>query len=170
MASEILVSTGSGIWLGYVLSEPILTHHQGHDDIIKWKHFPQNWPFVRGIHRSPVEFPHKGQWHRALMFSLICAWTNGWANNRDAGDMRPIVLIMTSLQRRSSGIHCMVMFSWMGKIHVLIPQLCWKFTHFRSQPSPRGQWAKSWWNTQTKSQQNCVHILHVHALDLNWSN
>ena len=29
--------------------------------------------FVRGIHRSPVNFPHKGQWRRALMFSLICA-------------------------------------------------------------------------------------------------
>ena len=24
------------------------------DDVIKWKHFPRNWPFVRGIHRSPV--------------------------------------------------------------------------------------------------------------------
>ena len=23
-----------------------------HDDIIKWKHFPRNWPFVRGIHRA----------------------------------------------------------------------------------------------------------------------
>ena len=32
--------------------------------------------------------PHKGQWHGALMFSLICAWTNGWVNNRDAGDLR----------------------------------------------------------------------------------
>ena len=28
------------------------------------------------------------QWRAALMFSLICAWTNGWANNRDAGDSR----------------------------------------------------------------------------------
>ena len=25
---------------------------QTHDDVIKWKHFPRNWPFVRGIHRS----------------------------------------------------------------------------------------------------------------------
>ena len=25
-----------------------------HDDVIKWKHFPRNWPFVRGIHRSPA--------------------------------------------------------------------------------------------------------------------
>ena len=44
-----------------------------HDDVIKWKHFPRYWPFVQGIHRSPVNSPHKSQWHRALMFSLICA-------------------------------------------------------------------------------------------------
>ena len=47
-----------------------------------WRHqmetFPPNWPFVRGIHRSPVNSPHKGQWRRALMFSLICVWINSW--------------------------------------------------------------------------------------------
>ena len=59
-----------------------------HDDVIKWKHFPRYWPFVGGIHRSPVNSPHKGQWRRALMFSLICAWTDSWANNGDAGDLR----------------------------------------------------------------------------------
>ena len=32
-----------------------------HDDVIKWKHFPRFWPFVRGIHRAPVNSPHKGQ-------------------------------------------------------------------------------------------------------------
>ena len=56
-----------------------------HDDVIKWKHFPRSWPFVRGIHRSPVNSPHKGQWRGALMFSLICAWINGQVNNREAG-------------------------------------------------------------------------------------
>ena len=30
-----------------------------HDDVIKWKHFSRYWPFVRGIHRSPVNSPHK---------------------------------------------------------------------------------------------------------------
>ena len=30
----------------------------------------------------------KGQWRGALMFSLICAWTNSWANNGYAGDLR----------------------------------------------------------------------------------
>ena len=58
-----------------------------HDDVIKWKHFPRYWPFVRGIHRSPVNSPHKGQWRGALMFSLICAWINPWVNNRVAGDL-----------------------------------------------------------------------------------
>ena len=59
-----------------------------HDDVIKWKHFPRYWTFVRGIHRSPVNSPHKGQWRGALMFSLICVWINGWVNNREAGDLR----------------------------------------------------------------------------------
>ena len=53
-----------------------------HDDVIEWK------PFVRGIHRSPVNPLHKGQWRGALMFSLICVWINGWVNNREASDLR----------------------------------------------------------------------------------
>ena len=28
------------------------------------------------------------RWRGALVFSLICTWTNGWANNRDAGNLR----------------------------------------------------------------------------------
>ena len=59
-----------------------------HDDVIKWEHFPRHWPFVREIHRSPVNYRHKGQWCGALVFSLICAWINGWVNNRGAGDLR----------------------------------------------------------------------------------
>ena len=59
-----------------------------YDGVSKWKHYPCYWLFVRGIHRSPADSPHKGQWRGALMVSLICAWTNGWANNRDVGDLR----------------------------------------------------------------------------------
>ena len=80
-----------------------------HDNVIKWKHFPGYYPFVRGNHGSTLDSPHKGKWRGALMswillllllllfcflgvflsamFSLICAGTNGWANNRDAGDL-----------------------------------------------------------------------------------
>ena len=59
-----------------------------HDDVIKWKHFPRHCPFVRGIHLSPVNSPHTGQWRGALMLSLICVWINGWVNNREARDLR----------------------------------------------------------------------------------
>ena len=76
-------------WMPYKLWFWILRQETfPHDDVIKWKHFPRNWPFVREIHRSPVNFPHKGQWRGALMFSLIYAWINDWVNNRKAGDLR----------------------------------------------------------------------------------
>ena len=45
---------------------------RNHDDVIKWKHFPRYWPFVRGISRTAVDSLHKDQWRGALMFSLIC--------------------------------------------------------------------------------------------------
>ena len=46
------------------------------------------WPFVLGIHWSLVNSLQKGQWHRALMFSLIYAWKDGHTNSRDTGDFR----------------------------------------------------------------------------------
>ena len=87
-------------------SIPLLTPH---DDVIKWKHFPRYWPFVRGIHRSPVKSPHKGQWRGALTFSLICARINGWVNKRKAGDLRRYrvhydVIVMIRRQRYWSAI------------------------------------------------------------------
>ena len=35
-----------------------------------------------------VDSTHQGQWCGLLMFSLICAWTNGWASNRDYVEWR----------------------------------------------------------------------------------
>ena len=69
-------------------SHSSLIRRRGHDDVTKWKYFAHHWPFVRGIHRSPVNSPHKGQWRGALMFSLICSWIDGWVNNGEAGDLR----------------------------------------------------------------------------------
>ena len=74
------------VWCLWIDTMP--KKNQYHDDVIKWKRFPRRWPFVRGIHRSPVNSPHKGQWRGALRFSSICAWINNWVNNREAGDLR----------------------------------------------------------------------------------
>ena len=59
-----------------------------HDDVIKWKHFPRHWPFVRGIHQSPLNSPGKGMWRGALVFSLICTWIYGCVNKRKVSDLR----------------------------------------------------------------------------------
>ena len=83
-----------------------------HNDIIKWKHFPLYWPFVRGIHRSPVNSPHKGQWRRALMF--YCTRINDWVNNGEAGDLR----------RHRTHYDVAVMyahFSFLCVVHLCIP-------------------------------------------------
>ena len=69
-------------------TDSLFSRCQNHDAVIKWKHFPRYRPFARGIHRSPVNSPHKGQWQGALMFSLICALINGRVNNRKASDLR----------------------------------------------------------------------------------
>ena len=89
----------------YLIASRFLCYH---DDVIKWKYFPRYWPFVRVIHRSPVNFPHKGQWRGALMFTLICARKNGWVNNGEVGDLRRylahydvIVMILWIFQRKN---------------------------------------------------------------------
>ena len=57
-----------------------------------WRHqletFSALLVFVRGIHRGPVNSPHKGQWRGALMFFFICVWINDWVSNREAVDLR----------------------------------------------------------------------------------
>ena len=57
-----------------------------------WRHQMETFSALLGICAGnspvPVNSPHKGQWREALMFSLICVWINGWANNCKAGDLR----------------------------------------------------------------------------------
>ena len=81
--SQVISSSSSQDDIVQTKPDPLL-----HEDVINWKHYPGYWPFVIGIHRSPVDSLHKGQCRGALVVSLICAWTNGWPNNRDAGDLR----------------------------------------------------------------------------------
>ena len=79
-----------------------------HEDVIKWKQFPRYWPFVRVIHRSPVNSPNKDQWRGALMFTLICARINGWVNNRAAGDLRRHCAhydVILMCMERKQGLH-----------------------------------------------------------------
>ena len=91
------LATTQGFTQGWVVSRKLDDFHalhqrliqvlNMHDDIIKWKHFPRYWPFVRGIHRSPVNSLHKGQWHGAFDVFFDLRWINGWVNSHEAGDL-----------------------------------------------------------------------------------
>ena len=110
------------IWFLYVEISRALRFKSSrsfHDDVIKRKHFPRYWPLW-----SPTDSPHKGQWRGALMFSLICACTNGWANNGDAGDLRRHrahynVIVMFCLRLNKASAHekwryvCKVSYQWL---------------------------------------------------------
>ena len=49
-----------------------------------WRHQTETFSLCAGNRW----IPRRGQWRGTLMFSLSCAWNNGWANNREAGDLR----------------------------------------------------------------------------------
>ena len=71
----------------WLLSSCTMLHPLTHDGVIKWKHFfgvtdPLCGEFT-GHRWIPPTKPRRG----ALMFSLICAWTNG-VSSQDAGDLR----------------------------------------------------------------------------------
>ena len=128
-----------------------------HDDVIKWKHFPRNWPSVRGIHRSPVIPPHKGQWRGTLMLSLTCAWINGWVNNREAGDLRRhrahydvIVMLMRKSQTKELRLPWTRALVQCHDQHIWVETKCWQFcrrhfqTHFLELNS--SSWFQFHWN------------------------
>ena len=82
----------------YLAAEPFC-----HDDVIKWKHFPRHWPFVRGI---PLTKASDAE---------VCVCTNGWVNNQDAGDLR----------HHRVPYDVTVMVSWSANLHrILFGQKC----------------------------------------------
>ena len=55
-----------------------------HYDVIKWKIFHVTGLLCREFTGHRWIPPHKGQWHRALMFSLICT-LNKWLSKQSWG-------------------------------------------------------------------------------------
>ena len=95
---------------------------------MKWKYFPRYLPFVRVIHRSQVNYPHKGQWHGALMFSFICTWINDWVNNREAGDLRRHGIhydVTVMVQRFSNFPVDSLVISWLRIENTIMTSLSW---------------------------------------------
>ena len=79
---RVINNRNANVFKSFLAKNSLDKRLRSHNDVIKLKHFPRNWSFV------PVNSPHKGQWRGFLLFSLMCAWINGWINNREAGDLR----------------------------------------------------------------------------------
>ena len=72
---------------------------------------------------SPVNSLHKGQWRETFMFSLIYTWTNSWANNGDAGDLRRVAIIICrhcndKVIALETYVRCMVAELYIYLLHV----------------------------------------------------
>ena len=146
-----------------------------HDDVTKWKHLPRYWPFVRGIHRSPMDSPHKGKWRGALVF--FCAWINAWVNNREVGDLgrhrtHYDVIVRSPRSRATSNISVDDLNqnrNSISKCMIDVQHICSKFVF------PFGETAilnkKDKWNENmilgsTKVEQNTGGELYIHSLIL----
>ena len=75
------------LWFGSVL----WPKHQQiifHNNVIKWKHYRVTDPLwgESAFHRW-ILLTRTSQWRGIFMFSLICAWTNVWANIQDTEDL-----------------------------------------------------------------------------------
>ena len=69
------------------------SHHRlGKTDETWWRHQMETFSASLGLcpGNEPVtgEFPSQRPVTRSFDVSFICAWTNGWVNNREAGDLR----------------------------------------------------------------------------------
>ena len=103
-------------------------------------------------HRSSVNSPHKGQWGGAFIFSLICTWSNGWVNNREAGEMR----------RQLTHYDVIVMYSLTNMLRGSRGNLSWTSVWF--------QWwlliSKIWFISPIEQQGN-LHVCMLQNRNLN---
>ena len=78
--------------------------------------------------RESTGSPRKGQWHWALLFSLIYARTNGWANSRDAGDLRRhrAHYDVTAMTYAESKQVMSPMWSLLGQLYTGTISYCWQ--------------------------------------------
>ena len=124
--------------------------------MIKWKHFPHDWPFVWWFHWSLVNSPQTDWWHNALMFSLICTWTNSWVNNWNTGDFRCYwtnydVTVMTPLKQSqhwfNSGLGAIITWANVDQIYIA-------WWHHLATISQRNLW--HWQNHEKNNHRQCA--------------
>ena len=103
---------------------------------------------VRGIHQSPVNSLHNGKCRGALMFSMICASLNSWANHRDAGDLRTP---LRSLWHHCNGYTCHAI--WFISLHV------YNIASIGTANLAPGHQQPLWWRRPVSKYQGCRYVM-----------
>ena len=141
------------------------------------------------FHRLPVNSPHKGQWRGALVFSLICAWINGWVNNHEAGYLRRHrphydVIVMATISMDDDWIRrCDFAINFLGFIRELLFEVAIWFLLIQSRDltwylrlctecwwkyvkNLLLWWLILWWWTITNMERSCARIVMCkHIID-----
>ena len=110
------------IWMNSISSSNSSKRKSKPDKSVTW--------WRHQMETSALLSPHKRQWRRALVFSLTCAWTNGWVNNLGAGDLR--------LQR----VHHYVIVMRTHDLYLLYPFFSNDVTHQQRWPGRALFWYK----------------------------
>ena len=93
-----------------------------YDGVLTWERLPHYWPFVRGIHWSPVNSHHRGpKYCVAVIFSLLPTWQSYCTNSRFTGALRRLYPHVTLLWCYFSAA-CRWRFSpvWMDSLWLVI--------------------------------------------------
>ena len=103
------------------------------------------------------------------MFSLICAWINGWVNNPEAGDLRrhlahyDVIVIYGSMNHmdllviNSSPFNAAYMSQWNGSAWVCRLNQCWRIINWTLRDK-----------RQRNSNQNTFPKMHLKILSVKW--
>ena len=107
----LIISRESNVW-AFPLENYWVINHMHTSTLFEvyawWRH--QMETFFTLLALSAGNSPVTGGFPSALMFSLICAWTNGWVHIPDAGDLRrhrahyAVTVMLWSLSKRSSWV------------------------------------------------------------------
>ena len=78
------------VWINWSVLDPLLSYLPltSFYTAALWRHQMETFSALLDI-CAGWDSAHKDQWRGALMFSVICAWRNGWVYNGETGDLRP---------------------------------------------------------------------------------
>ena len=114
---------GPLMWSFFAVSLNNLLKNSKYNHVIKWIHFPRNWPFVRGIHRLSVKIPSQRPVTRSFYVSFdlrlnkrLSKQSRGWSFEMLSRSLwrhcNGNVTYLTLCAEKHLSVVCVVGFPW----------------------------------------------------------